>query len=277
MLQALRAILIALFSAIAPFLFAGAVFLIVGAALAADIKPYVNDDLASDAVRLAETLKAEAARAARTAGKSPEDLRKAAAASIAAGKFDVAARLAAAAVTAAPKEPSNWGTYAWVAVKADDAKADNRWDLVTQGAASAYAAYERANGPEAQAAGPRDARLPARAPSAWRIALDAYKASLDRRDDLDVRKTYEDMREQYGFRILDYKVDNEAANPRVCFNFSEQLARKTDFAPMLRSPARPTRRSPTRINSLRRGPQARRALRHRAAPGAALRRSARTC
>ncbi len=232
MLQALRAILIALFSAIAPFLFAGAVFLIVGAALAADIKPYVNDDLASDAVRLAETLKAEAAKSgADTAGKSPEDLRKAALASIAAGKFDVAARLAAAAVTAAPKEASNWGTYAWVAVKADDAKADNRWDLVTQGAAAAYAAYERANDPVAQAQALELLGSLLARHSAWRGALDAYKASLDRRDNLDVRKTYEALREQYGFRILDYKVDNKSANPRVCFTFSEQLARKTDFAP----------------------------------------------
>ena len=70
-----------------------------------------------------------------------------------------------------------------------------------------------------------------RATSAWRGALDAYKASLDRRDNIDLRKTYEAMREEHGFRILDYKVDNESAAPRVCFNFSEQLARKTDFAP----------------------------------------------
>ena len=39
------------------------------------------------------------------------------------------------------------------------------------------------------------------------------------------------MREKHGFRIVDYKVDNESANPRVCFNFSDPLARKTDFAP----------------------------------------------
>ncbi len=65
----------------------------------------------------------------------------------------------------------------------------------------------------------------------WRIALDAYHASLDRKDDPDVRAVYEDLREKHGFRILDYKVDNEAANPRVCFNFSDPLARKTDFTP----------------------------------------------
>ena len=65
----------------------------------------------------------------------------------------------------------------------------------------------------------------------WRPSLDALKASLDRRDAIDVRKTYEAMRAEHGFRILDYKVDNESTSPRVCFNFSEQLARKTDFSP----------------------------------------------
>ena len=65
----------------------------------------------------------------------------------------------------------------------------------------------------------------------WRPALDALKASLDRRDVIDVRKTYEAMRAEHGFRILDYKVDNESTSPRVCFNFSEPLARKTDFSP----------------------------------------------
>ncbi|MBV8078816.1 MAG: alpha-2-macroglobulin family protein, partial [Actinobacteria bacterium] len=49
----------------------------------------------------------------------------------------------------------------------------------------------------------------------------------------DVRKNYEAMREEHGFRILDYKVDNESSAPRVCFNFSDELARRTDFAPYI--------------------------------------------
>ena len=207
-------------------------FLFVASAQAADVKPYVNEELASDAVRLAATLKTEAGKiGAEAQGKTPDELRKAAGAAVTAGKFDVAAKLAAAAVTAAPKDPANWLVYAYVAIKADDAQANNRWDLVTQGAVAAYAAYQRATAPDAQATalamlGDLFARH-----SAWRGALDALKASLDRRDNLDVRKTYEAMRAQYGFRILDYKVDNESTDPRVCFNFSEPLARKTDFAP----------------------------------------------
>ena len=142
-----------------------------------------------------------------------------------------AEKLAAAAVVAAPKDPANWLTLSDIAAEADDAKADNRYDLVTQGATAAYAAYERSKTPEAQAAalamlGDLLARH-----EAWRPALDALKASLDRHDTLDVRKTYEAMREEHGFRIVDYKVDNESASPRVCFNFSDPLARKTDFSP----------------------------------------------
>ena len=58
---------------------------------------------------------------------------------------------------------------------------------------AAYAAYENAKSPAAQA----DAlaalgNLEARNES-WRIALDAYHASLDRKDDPDARAIYEDL------------------------------------------------------------------------------------
>jgi uncharacterized protein YfaS (alpha-2-macroglobulin family) len=206
--------------------------LLAGAALAADVKPYAREDMASDAVRLAETLKGEASKiGAQAAGKTPEDLRKAAAAATAAGKFDVASRIAAAAVTAAPKDPANWLAFAIVAIKADDAQADGRYDLVTQGATAAYAAYQHSATPDAQAQSLAVLGALLARHENWRGALDALNASLDRRDNIDVRKTYEAMREEHGFRILDYKVDNESTNPRVCFNFSEQLARKTDFSP----------------------------------------------
>ncbi|MBV8419724.1 MAG: alpha-2-macroglobulin family protein, partial [Hyphomicrobiales bacterium] len=201
-------------------------------AAAADVAPFAREDMASDSVRLAETLRKEAVSiGGLTKGKSPEDLRKAAETAADAGKFDAAEKLAAAATSAAPKDPANWLALSDVAAKADDAKADKSYDLVTEGATAAYAAYERSKTPEAQAEalavlGDLLARH-----EQWRPALDALKASLDRHDSLDVRKTYEAMRAEHGFRILDYKVDNESALPRVCFNFSDPLARKTDFAP----------------------------------------------
>ncbi len=220
MLQALRSIVVL-------FLLATA-----GAAFAADAKPFAREDMASDAVRLTETLRADASTiGALTKDKTPEDLRKGAAAAAVAGKFGPAQKLAAAAVAAAPKDPANWLAYADVAIEADDAKANGRYELVSRGATAAYAAYQHSATQEAQAAALAALGDLLARHELWRPALDALKASLDRRDAIDVRKTYEAMREQHGFRILDYKVDNESTSPRVCFNFSDALARKTDFSP----------------------------------------------
>src|SRR5271165_6312240 len=191
MLQALRSIAVCL------------LLLTAGAALAAETKPFAHEDMASDAVRLAESLRTRAATiGAQTKEKTPDDLRRAAAAAATAGKFEAAAKLAAAAITAAPKDPANWLAYASVAVKADDAKANGRWDLVTEGATAAYAAYQRSATAEGQAAALATLSDLLARHEMWRPALDALHASLDKRDNLDLRKTYEDMREQHGFRIL---------------------------------------------------------------------------
>ena len=219
MLQALRSVFLA-------------IVMFSTAAGAAEIKPFAREDMASDAVRLTEALRiATASIGAEVKDKTPDQLRKAAAAAVAAGDFAGAEKLAGAAVTAAPKDPINWLAYANVAIKADDAKADDRYDLVTHGATAAYAAYLRSATPDAQAQALATLSDLLARHELWRPALDALKASLDRRDAIDVRKTYEAMRAEHGFRILDYKVDNESSSPRVCFNFSEQLARKTDFSP----------------------------------------------
>jgi uncharacterized protein YfaS (alpha-2-macroglobulin family) len=208
--------------------------LLAGAAKAAEIKPFAREDMASDAVRLTETLRiATAAIGAEVKGKTPQQLLAEAAKAVAGGDFAAADKLAGAAITAAPKDAANWLAYAGIAAAADDAKADDRYDLVTRGATAAYAAYQHSTTPNTQAAALAVlADLLARHEQ-WRPALDALKASLDRHDSVDVRKTYEAMRAEHGFRILDYKVDNESALPRVCFNFSEPLARRTDFSPYI--------------------------------------------
>ena len=53
------------------------------------------------------------------------------------------------------------------------------------------------------------------------------------REVADVRGQYEKMRDEHGFRLLDYTVDSDSASPRACFQFSEELAKRTDFAPFL--------------------------------------------
>ena len=44
----------------------------------------------------------------------------------------------------------------------------------------------------------------------WRPALQAYKESLKLVEDPTNRQTYEDMRLEHGFRVIDYKIETDA-------------------------------------------------------------------
>ena len=89
--------------------------LLSGAASAAETKPFAREDMASDAVRLTETLRiATAAVGAQVKGKTPQQLLAEAAKAVAGGDFATAEKLAGAAITAAPKDPANWLAYAGI-------------------------------------------------------------------------------------------------------------------------------------------------------------------
>src|SRR5271154_5931016 len=132
--------------------FALALLVIATGASAAEIKPFAREDMASDAVRLTETLRiATAAIGAQIKGETPQQLLTEAAKAVAGSNFDAADKLAGAAITAASKDPANWLAYAGIAAAADDAKANDRYDLVTRGATAAYAAYQHSTTPDVQA------------------------------------------------------------------------------------------------------------------------------
>jgi hypothetical protein len=126
--------------------------LLEGAASAAETKSFAREDMASDAVRLTETLRvATAAIGAQVKGKTPQQLLTEAAKAVSGGDFATADKLAGTAITVVPKDPANWLAYAGIAAAADDAKANDRYDLVTRGATAAYAAYQHSTTPDAQA------------------------------------------------------------------------------------------------------------------------------
>ena len=60
--------------------------------------------------------------------------------------------------------------------------------------------------------------------SYWRPAIDALKSSLTLVEDAKVREAYDALVAEHGFRIAEYKVEAEAALPRLCIQFSERLA-----------------------------------------------------
>src|SRR6266446_3858599 len=66
------------------------------------------------------------------------------------------------------------------------------------------------------------------------VRLDTFRVSLELSEVAQVRQEYERMREYHGFRLLDYTIDSDAASPRVCFQFSEDLpSKRADFSPFV--------------------------------------------
>ncbi|WP_449409470.1 alpha-2-macroglobulin family protein [Methylobacterium komagatae] len=194
-------------------------------------KTFARPNLASDAVRLEASLKAEAGTNLPPATQS----RRKGETLLTAEKPAEALAPLAAAVAAEPGDPANWRAYARAAQSAAGETEENdyqgRTRLRGQALAAAYRAYERARtAPDAASA---LALLGENAADQeeWRPALDAYAASLALLDDASIRETYERLRAEHGFRILNYTVDSDAAAPRLCFTFSEAVAPKADFAP----------------------------------------------
>ena len=99
---------------------------------------------------------------------------------------------------------------------------------------AAYIAYQRTKSPAEEAASLLIVSRSFADRQLWRPALDAMRLSLDLREVADVRQQYERMREDHGFRLLDYSVDADASSPRACFQFSEDLpGRRTDLSPFV--------------------------------------------
>ena len=60
----------------------------------------------------------------------------------------------------------------------------------------------------------------------WKLAIRAYRRSIAVASDPEVETRLQSAVASHGFRILENTVDNNAANPRICLTFSDQLSRK---------------------------------------------------
>ena len=133
----------------------------------------------------------------------------------------------------APEDSGNWLRLARTIFQIRPANSSEQTFLLERASTAAYIAYQRAGNPgeEADALAVLGRAMSER--KLLRPALDALRLSLDLREVADVRGQYEKMRDEHGFRLLDYTVDSDSASPRACFQFSEDLAKRTDFAPFL--------------------------------------------
>ncbi len=192
---------------------------------AATTSVFTHQGASRDAARYEAQLKA--ALPAQQQNRRARDLKAAGEKLLAAGA-DV--RGAARQLSqAAALEPQDWESWlglarALLAIKPSE-NTSERFELPTQATAAAYTAYQRAPNDAARALALVVLGEAFRRRSIWRPAIDALRVSLALADNPTVRRTYETLRAQHGFRMLDYTVENEAQDPRLCIQFSERLQR----------------------------------------------------
>ncbi len=195
-------------------------------AQAAD-KVFKRDDLADAAIKLEAQIKGESGPIA----KSPATLRGDADAAFRRNDFRAGLQTLTQIAVIAPDDSGNWLRLARTIFQIKPSNTSEQTFFLERASTAGYIAYQRAANPQDEA----DAlAVLGRAMSdrkLWRPALDALRMSLDLREVAEVRGQYEKLRDEHGFRLMDYSVDSDSASPRVCFQFSEELAKRTDFAP----------------------------------------------
>ncbi len=200
-----------------------------GAAGAAE-KAFQRDDLADMAIKLEAQIKSEAGQT----GKPVAALRRDADAAFARNDPRAAIALLSQIVAAAPDDSATWLRLARSVLLIRSPEPNERTVLLERASTAAYIAYQRSSNraDEADALAVLGRTLQDR--KLFRPALDALRLSLDLREVAEIRAQYERLREEQGFRLLDYTVDSDTASPRACFQFSEELpGRRTDFSPFV--------------------------------------------
>jgi uncharacterized protein YfaS (alpha-2-macroglobulin family) len=197
-------------------------------------RAFVRDSTQAEALRLEPRLRAEH----DPAGRAVPQLVREAEAALQRNDFRAAANAFAAAVVA---EPNNVNLLLRLSDTYRRVDAGNNWQLRSElqqrSSAAAYLAYQRARTPadEARALWFLAESFVAR--SLYRPALDALRIATDTAGTDPMRARYEALLNEHGFRILDYRVDSDAASPRVCFQFSEPLRARLDGRPYVSMPA----------------------------------------
>ncbi len=193
-------------------------------------KPFERDDLAEAVVRLEAQIKADAGQVTKPAAQLKRD----ADAAFQKNDFRSGLQILGQLIAVGPDDATSWLRLARAVSQLRPSDDRERLMLLERAGAAAYAAYQRTNvrADEAEALTIIGRTLSDR--KLWRPSLDALRLSLELREVADVRQQYEKLRDEHGFRLLDYSVDSDSASPRVCFQFSESLpGKRTDFSPFV--------------------------------------------
>src|SRR4030088_3259483 len=192
-------------------------------------KAFKRDDLADSAVKLEAQIKSEAGPVAKTNATLKTD----ADAAFRRNDFRAGVQILGQIASTTPEDSANWLRLGRAIFQIWPKNSSEQTFLLERASNPAHIAYPPAGnaGEAAEALAVLGRSMSER--KLWRPALDSFRLSLDLREVADVRGSYEKLRDEHGFRLLDYTVDSDSASPRACFQFSEDLAKRTDFSPFL--------------------------------------------
>ncbi|MET0301562.1 MAG: MG2 domain-containing protein, partial [Methyloceanibacter sp.] len=189
-----------------------------------------HDDALDDA---AITLESELKDEAGTVEKPLAKLMQEAEALLKRQDLEAAANVYVQIVTLTPDDAKAWRRLAdiWLLIPATSE--DDGSTRVERARTAGYIAYQRATTPEEESVSLVTLANAFTKREEWRQALNALKLALELRPTPELQIVYAGLREKYGFRVANFSVDSDAASPRACFQFTEGLPKRTDFAPFI--------------------------------------------
>ncbi|MEM1306582.1 MAG: alpha-2-macroglobulin family protein, partial [Pseudomonadota bacterium] len=141
------------------------------------------------------------------------------------GDPDLAARKFARAIATDAKSADAWHglARALLAKPQKSLRGAQRYATPRNAAGAAHRAYDLASTQQQKAAALASLAEALTRRSYWRPALDALRTSLALEPSSAVQARYDALRAQHGFRIVNYDVEIERKQPRLCVRFSEPL------------------------------------------------------
>ncbi len=141
------------------------------------------------------------------------------------GDARVAARHLATAVVTDAKDTAAWTSLAkaLLAMTPDPTRPAERYSIPVNASGAAYRALETATNDTQRAEALAALGEALKARSMWRPAIEALAASVRLVDADEVKDMLDALRAEHGFRVIDYKTESDAVEPRLCINFSERL------------------------------------------------------
>ena len=148
-----------------------------------------------------------------------------------------ASRQFASAVVASPKRSRAWYglSKSLLSIPRKELSGSERFRAPVNASAAAYRAYQLAADDNGRATALVLLSQALQRRSFWRPAIETLRTALSLVENKETRTSYDALLATHGFRVTNYRIDNETAAPELCIEFSETLKRgDVDFSKYVR-------------------------------------------